>query len=110
MKPTRLQRWLAAALILTLTVPAPARAIATAPRSTDAADPLPRLTRLAGSTTAQEVRADTFNLPLAADDVSAQYEKPSVRLEISQRLQFTLSVAEAGAYVVSFEGADRAQH
>lgn len=103
MKPTRLQRWLAAALILTLTVPAPARAIATAPRSTDAADPLPRLTLLAGSTTAQEVRADTFNLPLAADDVSAQYEKPSVRLEISQRLQFTLSVAEAGAYVVSFD-------
>lgn len=112
MKPTRLQRWLAAALILTMAVPAPARALATAPlrtaavtppRSTDAPDLLPRLALLAGSDTAQEVRADTFNLPLASDDVAAQYEKPSVRLETGQRLQFRLSVAVAGAYVVSFD-------
>ena len=108
MKPSGLQKWLAAALILTMTVPTPAgvaatTAVAPVPWSTGGSGPLPRLTSLAGSGTAQEIRADSFDLPLATDDVATQYDKPSVTLAAGQRVAFTLSVAEAGSYVVSFD-------
>jgi ABC-type glycerol-3-phosphate transport system substrate-binding protein len=50
-----------------------------------------------------EIRADTFGLPLASDDLSRQYDKPSVRLEKNDRVRFQVSVEEEGDYTVIFD-------
>lgn len=50
-----------------------------------------------------EIRADSFGLPLASDDLARQYEKPSVWLEAGGSVRFRVSVAEAGDYTVAFD-------
>ena len=50
-----------------------------------------------------EVRADTFGLPLANDEVSQAYDKPSVLLQQNDTLQFNVQVEQAGQYIVSFD-------
>lgn len=50
-----------------------------------------------------EVRADTFGLPLASDDLARQYDKPSVRLEKNDRVRFRVFVEEEGYYTISFD-------
>jgi len=50
-----------------------------------------------------EIRADAFGLPLAADSLAAQYDKPSVRLEAGMSVRFTAEIPQEGEYVVAFD-------
>ncbi len=56
-----------------------------------------------------EIRADTFGLPLAADSLAAQYDKPSVRLEAGMSVRFTAEILQEGEYVVAFDAAAPAE-
>jgi ABC-type glycerol-3-phosphate transport system substrate-binding protein len=52
-----------------------------------------------------EIRADAFGLPLAADSLAAQYDKPSVRLEAGTGIRFTADIPQEGEYVIAFDAA-----
>ena len=50
-----------------------------------------------------EVRADSLDHPLAQDQVSALYEKPSILLEKNDNVEFTITVNEDGFYIISID-------
>jgi hypothetical protein len=50
-----------------------------------------------------EIQADTFGLPLAADEISGLYHKPSVFLQKGDIVQFTVSIPEDGIYTIHFD-------
>lgn len=52
-----------------------------------------------------EIRADTFGLPLADDDLARQYDKPSVRLEKGTSVRFRVTIDTAGEYTIAFDAA-----
>jgi ABC-type glycerol-3-phosphate transport system substrate-binding protein len=52
-----------------------------------------------------EIRADSFGLPLADDDISRQYSKASVLIEHGQSLQFDVTIPAAGEYILTFDAA-----
>ncbi|MFN8379411.1 MAG: hypothetical protein U0452_12145, partial [Anaerolineae bacterium] len=52
---------------------------------------------------AVEVRADTWGLPLAEDELSQQYEQPSVLLQAGDSLSFDVTIPEDGEYVLQFD-------
>ncbi len=51
----------------------------------------------------QEIRADTFGLPLASDQISGMYEKPSVLLKQNDSVKFKFTAEADGLYTVSFD-------
>lgn len=52
-----------------------------------------------------EIRADSLGLPLAQDETSALYDKPSVLLTKDQLVHFSVNVESTGAYTVFFDAA-----
>ncbi len=52
-----------------------------------------------------EIRADTFGLPLANDDLAHQYNKPSVRLTRGDSARFSVTIETAGEYTIAFDAA-----
>lgn len=99
MKFIRLFRLLSAALILMMALPFPV-ARASAPHNAAGAmtSAIP-----SGSPAAIEIRAEAFGLPLASDDTAALYNKASVRLQAQDRVQFEVTIAEAGEYTLAFD-------
>lgn len=60
-------------------------------------------TEAARSQAAVEVRADTFSLPLAQDEIASQYSKPSVLLQQGDSLQFVVTIPADGEYVLTYD-------
>lgn len=50
-----------------------------------------------------EVRADSFNKPLAQDDLSSQYANPSVLLGQGDTLQFSLTIPSEREFTLAFD-------
>jgi hypothetical protein len=50
-----------------------------------------------------EIRADTYGLPLHADEWTAAYSKPAVRLERGDRIEFDFQIEQYGDYVLSMD-------
>ena len=67
--------------------------------------PRPAEQPLYGETSTVEVRADTFGLPLANDDLARQYDKPSARLAAGDSVRFTVAVVDEGDYTITFDAA-----
>lgn len=50
-----------------------------------------------------EISADKFGLPLANDNITGQYSKPSILLKQGETVQFKVDIVEDGDYSVSFD-------
>lgn len=50
-----------------------------------------------------EIRADTFGLPLAEDEIAGWYEKPSVFLQQNDRVQFNVLIEKEGLYTFALD-------
>jgi ABC-type glycerol-3-phosphate transport system substrate-binding protein len=50
-----------------------------------------------------EIRADSYELPLATDKTAGMYSKPSVLLQKNDIVSFTASIVEDGLYTISFD-------
>lgn len=57
----------------------------------------------AGHPDAIEIRADSFGLPLTEHESARPYAKPAVYLREGDTIRFTVSIAEEGLYIVSFD-------
>jgi ABC-type glycerol-3-phosphate transport system substrate-binding protein len=55
-----------------------------------------------------EVRADAFGLPLAEDETSSLYPKPSVLLHQNDAVNFKVAVDKDGLYTIAFDTASAA--
>lgn len=99
MKLSGFFRLLAIALILTTMTPSPPPARAARTEAPPTAGP-PTTT---APGTVIEIRADTFGLPLAEDDIARLYEKPSILLHQNDHLEFEVAIATEGRYTLAFD-------
>lgn len=58
---------------------------------------------LAGQPAGQEIRADSFGLPLASDEIARSYDKPSVLLRQNDIVRFQVLIPQDGAYTFSLD-------
>jgi len=92
---------LALVLVVTFLVPVIAQA---APLESQV--PLPNEPVRSGWAPAQaslEIQADTFGMPLAADEFAQMYAKPSVLLQQGDEVTFKADIPADGLYTVSFD-------
>ncbi len=57
----------------------------------------------AGAASTIEIRADSFGLPLAPDEVARLYDRPCVRLGVGDTVRFGATIKAEGDYTISFD-------
>ena len=105
---SKILKFICAALIFTLMSPSYVRASGmqdpNAPPAAQIRDSqLKQVGDPAPSPSDQEIRADTFGLPLAADETASMYAKPSVFLQQNNKVEFKVTVQQDGLYTIAFE-------